>query len=184
MPHSGHADGLLSPMTAVETTAFPEDQRVVHKSVVVAAPATEVWRAWTTDVGIREWLLRDSRIGLRVGGPYEWYLATDAPPGLRGSEGCQILAFQAPASLTFTWNAPPHLPGVREQRTVVLLRLRPTASDENTRVDLTHVGWGSGAEWDDAFSYFDAAWSRVLAALVRHFAVRRSGTTWTPAQER
>jgi uncharacterized protein YndB with AHSA1/START domain len=134
------------------------------------AAAGDIWRAWTTDEGIRTWLLDDSRIELRVGGPYEWYFTTDSPQGQRGSEGCQVLAFQPPTNLSFTWNAPPHLAGVREQRTVVLLQLRPAATNDVTRVGLTHVGWGDGSEWDEAFTYFDAAWDRVLEALVTYFA--------------
>ena len=149
---------------------LPDTERLLHKSVTVNAPVEDIWWAWTTDAGIRTWLLDDSRIELRVGGAYEWLFDADAPPGLRGSEGCQVLAFQAPSMLTFTWNAPPHLAEARAQHTVVLLRLRPDDRDAGTRVELTHLGWGDGGQWDEAFDYFDAAWDRVLEQLVAYFA--------------
>jgi uncharacterized protein YndB with AHSA1/START domain len=145
------------------------EERQVHRSAVLSAPAADVWWAWTTDAGIRSWLLDDSHIELRVGGPYEWYFLTEGEPGSRGSEGCQIIGFQAPTMLTFTWNAPPHLPEARAQRTVVLLRLRPDPDDRSTRVELTQLGWGDGGQWDEAFDYFDAAWGRVLDRLVAFF---------------
>ena len=151
-------------------THFPEAERVLHKAVTVAAPAEDIWWAWTTDAGIRTWLLDDSHIELRVGGPYEWYFDDEATPGQRGSEGCVILGIQAPTMLTFTWNAPPHLADARAQRTVVLLRLRPDDHDETTQVELTQLGWGDGGQWDEAYDYFDSAWGRVLQRLRDRFA--------------
>ena len=125
-------------------TDFPAAERILHKSVSVSAPVEDVWWAWTTDAGIRSWLVDDSRVELRVGGPYEWYFLSEAEPGNRGSEDCQVIGFQAPTMLTFTWNAPPHLTEARAQRTVVLLRLRPDDADEGTRVELTQLGMGRG----------------------------------------
>ena len=71
--------------------------------------------------------------------------------------------------ISFTWNAPPHLPEARAQRTVVIVRTQPEG-DNRTRVTLTHVGWGDGGEWDKAYQYFDGAWGRVLAQLEKRFA--------------
>jgi len=144
-------------------------ERMVHKRVEVPAPIDQIWTAWTTDDGIRRWLVDDSHIELRVGGPYEWYFLTDGPRGSQGSEGCQVIGFQAPTMLTFTWNAPPTLPEAREQRTVVLLRLLAT-DHGTTAVHLAQLGWGDGGQWDDAFDYFDNAWGRVLDRLAAHFA--------------
>jgi len=144
---------------------FPAAERILHRSVTVSAPVEDVWWAWTTDAGIRSWLVEDSRIELRVGGPYEWYFVSDAEPGNRGSEDCQVIGFQAPTMVPFTWNAQPHLTEARAQRTVVLLRLRPDDSDEGTRVELTQLGWGDGGEWDEAHDYFDPAWDGVRDRL-------------------
>jgi uncharacterized protein YndB with AHSA1/START domain len=151
-------------------THFPAGERVVHKAVTVAAPVEDVWWSWTTDAGIRSWLVDDSRIELRVGGPYEWYFLADAAQGSRGSEDCQVIGFQAPTMLTVTWNAPPHLAEARAQRTVVLLRLRADDAGEGTHVEVTQLGWGDGGEWDEAYEYFDAAWGRVLDRLRAYFA--------------
>ncbi len=148
---------------------FPATERVLHRAVTVTAPVEDVWWAWTTDAGIRSWLVDDSRIELRVGGPYEWYFLSEAEPGNRGSEDCQVIGFQAPTMLTFTWNAPPHLPEARAQRSVVLLRLHPDDAD-TTRVEVTQLGWGDGGAWDEAFDYFDPAWDGVLRALKAYFA--------------
>ena len=34
-----------------------------------------------------------------------------------------------------------------------------------TRVRLTHLGFGQGADWDTTFAYFDNAWGRVLPMM-------------------
>ena len=70
--------------------------------------------------------------------------------------------------LSFTWNAPPHLPEARAQRTVVTVRLAPQG-DKETLVSLRHVGWGDGGQWDQAFAYFDRAWASVLEGLQKRF---------------
>lgn len=152
----------------------PEDvgsERQIRKSVIVSAPIEDVWAAWTTDAGIRSWLVDDSRVELRVGGRYEWYFLgrDDAEPGQRGTEGCQVIGFQAPTMLTFTWTAPPHLALARAQRTVCLLRLREAGADQ-TQVELTELGWGDGGQWDQAYTYLDTAWGRVLEHLRAYFA--------------
>ena len=147
-----------------------DGERAVRHTALVPAPVADVWWAWTTDAGIRSWLVDDSRIALRVGGPYEWYFLAGGADGQRGSEGCIVIGYQTPTMLTFTWNAPPHLPQARAQRSMVLLRLRPEEDDEATRVELTHLGWGDGGDWDEAYAYFDAAWGRVLTRLVAYFA--------------
>ena len=40
-----------------------------------------------------------------------------------------------------------------------------------TRVRFSHIGWGSGAEWDAVYEYFNHAWSAgVLPRLKYRFA--------------
>lgn len=104
-------------------------------------------------------------------GPYEILFNLDAPKGSQGAEGMVVLAVQAPVFLSFTWNAPPHLPDVRGQRTHVAIRLEGINAT-TTRVHLSHGGWGTGGQWDEAFAYFTRAWSKVvlprLAYRFRH----------------
>jgi hypothetical protein len=42
---------------------------------------------------------------------------------------------------------------------------------EQTKVRLTHLGWGEGGEWDQAFAYFTQAWQVVLGRLAHRFSV-------------
>jgi len=82
-------------------------------------------------------------------------------PGQQGSEGTTLLAIQPKVMLSFTWNAPPHLPNVRKQLTHVVIRFREV-SPGRTQVALTHDGWGEGDEWNQAYDYFTRAWNDVV----------------------
>jgi len=89
------------------------------------------------------------------------YFDLDAGPGERGAEGMILMALQPEQMLSFTWNAPPHLPTVRGQMTHVTVRLEQ-AGKFKTRVVLRHDGWGDGGEWDLAYVYFERVWKRVV----------------------
>lgn len=144
-----------------------ESERVITAEVVVAAPATEVWQAWSSEAGVRTFFAPAAKVELQPGGAYEMYFAPDAEPGQRGGEGNQVLAVQENRMLSFTWNAPPSLPSVREQRTFVVVRFHELGPAQ-TRVVLRHYGWGDGGEWDKAFAYFSRAWNSFVMPMLKY----------------
>lgn len=154
----------------IDTTLFvaagKPRRRIVERATVAASPE-QVFDALTTAAGIRFFNGIDANVELRIGGRYEWLFDMSQPEGLRGGEGCQILAYLPSSMLAFSWNAPPHLADVRGLRTWVVVMLCPSGA--STDVELTHLGFGEGAQWDECFSYFGAAWPRVLEVLTRHF---------------
>jgi len=78
-----------------------------------------------------------------------------------------ILAIQPQKMLSFTWNAPPHLPNVRQQRTSVVVRFKELGK-QRTQVTLIESGWGEGEEWDKAFTYFSNAWQNIVFRLMKY----------------
>ena len=143
-------------------------QRSIDKEVVVAAPVSEVWKAWTTREGIVSFMAPDAEIEARPGGAFHVHFDPLAAPGMKGADDMRYMALQPPTLLSFDWNAPPHLPQVRAQRTFVIVRLQEV-DGKSTRVTLHHAGWGDGGEWDQAHAYFDRAWGGVLANLKKRF---------------
>ena len=157
-------------------------ERAIDKDVLVEAPLDTVWSAWTTREGITGFFAPDAEIDARVGGAFHIFINPYAPAGTKGADTMQFLAIQPKTMLSFDWNAPPSLPFVRGQRTVVILRFTPDG--ERTRVSLHHVGWGdpagsNGKEWDDAYRYFDRAWGNVLANLQKRYAPGGAPIDWT-----
>lgn len=143
-----------------------EKERRMQGEILVAAGLNDVWEAWTTEAGAKTFFAPDCEIDLKPGGAYEMYFDLDSPPGLRGGEGCRILAVQPMMMLSFTWNAPPSLPEIRGNFTHVMVRL--SQEDSGTRVILAHDGWGSGGEWDKAFDYFKGAWFKVVLPRLKY----------------
>lgn len=141
----------------------------IHKELVVQAPRSKVWQLFTTTEGVKAFVAPDAKIELSIGGAYEWYFDTDAPYGSKGSEGCKVLSYLPEEMLSFTWNAPPDQPLVRnhQYKTWVVLQLRDTDNGE-TLVRLSHIGWPEGEAWDTAYNYFNNAWGFVLQSLQQY----------------
>jgi uncharacterized protein YndB with AHSA1/START domain len=142
---------------------------IIVEEAVVAAPVADVYAAWTTPEGIQGFFEVDAAVGLRIGGPMEFYFIAEAEPGGKGSEGCQILSYVPNEMLSFSWSAPPQFPDERPQRTWVVIDFTDNG-DGTTGVRLRHLGFGEGGNWTEIHAYFDSAWRRVMDALIARFA--------------
>lgn len=159
---------LAAAMLALAMLPAAAQERAIVKTALVKAGVDEVWKAWTTAEGITSFFAPSAVIEPRPGGLFEIHFNPYAKPGMKGADGMVFLALQEKRMFSFTWNAPPHLPEVRGQRTSVTVRLTP-ADAATTEVRLTHTGWGDGGQWDQAYAYFDGAWGRVLEGLAKRF---------------
>lgn len=142
-------------------------ERLLRAEIDLAADPQTVWRLWTTVEGLQSFFAPTARIDPRVDGEFEILFSADAPKGQRGAEDLRIIAFEPASRFAFTWNAPPDLPDIRSQRTVVEIRLTPNASG-GTRLTFLHWGWGVGPNWDKAFAYFDKAWGGFVLPSLMH----------------
>lgn len=146
------------------------NEKCLHKSRKIDAPMKQVWDKWTTHEGLKTFIGLDNKVELLPGGAYEIYFLLDNPAGLRGGEGNKVLSFLPPTMLSFTWNAPPSIPEVRDHphKTWVVIQLEE-GEDDHTEITLDHLGWLDGDKWDEAYAYFDNAWDIVLDALTESF---------------
>ena len=142
------------------------NDKCLHKSKVLQADLNTSWQKWTTPAGLKTFIGEDNKIELIPGGPYEIYFLLDNPEGTRGGEGNQVLSFLPHKMLSFTWNAPPSIPEVRNHphKTWVVIQLEKVDTTQ-TKVCLDHLGWLDGEKWDQAYAYFDNAWDVVLNSL-------------------
>jgi uncharacterized protein YndB with AHSA1/START domain len=136
---------------------------------LIPASLDEVWNAWTTEEGVHSFFASDCCIEFHPGGKYEMYFNMEEKPGLRGGEGCVILAIDPKHMFSFTWNAPPEIPSVRMHHTHVTLRFTPTTNGQ-TQFQLTHDGWGVSPAWQEARRYFTRAWGEIVVPrLIQRF---------------
>jgi len=145
-------------------------ERMLRKEAIVTASAAAVWQAWTTVEGVNSFFGHDADIELAVGGKYEIYFDLEAPQGLRGSEGCKVLAYLPERMLAFTWNTPPTIARLRAAgaQTQVVLQFEELSAGR-VKVAVSQHGFGEGDDWDKYYDYFDRAWDLVLGRFQERF---------------
>lgn len=132
------------------------------------AHVEEVYKAWTTNEGIKTFFAPGSDIEMKLFGNFHIYFFPENEPGSRGAEDEILIAHEENKMLSFTWGFPPSLMGLRvNQKTIVLIRFKKI--DENyTKLTFIHSGWGENEEWQKAFDYFEAAWGKVVLARLKY----------------
>jgi len=154
---------LISPTFATGDVSTPPQP--ILKEVVVPLSLEDAWDQWTLPAGLQSFFAREAIVEPHVLGEYSIHFFPEGEPGQRGAEDMRILAFEPGDRLTFTWNAPPHLPLARAQMAVVEITF-DAVSETRTRVTLRHDHFGRNADAKLARAYFNAAWPVVLARSV------------------
>jgi uncharacterized protein YndB with AHSA1/START domain len=144
----------------------PVTEKTIDKSISVNCNIDTVWWKWTTHEGLKTFLGPDNKVEMKPGGAYEIYFLPDNPPGQKGGEGNIVLSYLPKTMISFTWNAPPQFPEIRnhEHKTWVVVELN-ALDESSTEVNLSHLGWLEGEAWDAVYNYFDRAWGVVLSWL-------------------
>ena len=93
------------------------------------------------------------------------YFAPDAEAGKKGSDGCKILSYLPGKMLSFSWNAPPSIPEVRDHPHKAWVVVRISETEEGSKVELDHIGFLTGEEWEKTIDYFENAWEIVMNRL-------------------
>jgi uncharacterized protein YndB with AHSA1/START domain len=163
--------GLMAFAVAAHSAPHPKkspttSERAVRVEGDVNAPASEVWRVFSTSEGAEEFFAEKANIGLAIGGPYE--IQFDPKDERSGTRGLKILSYAPEEMISFQWNAPPEFPEVRNGGTWVVVEMRPM-NPHRTHVTITHLGWKDGPEWDQAYAHFQRGWSELMNRLEKRF---------------
>lgn len=145
--------------------------RIIKKELVLKTSLRDVWKAWTSAEGVKTFFAPEAKIELHLGGPYEVYFNLEDREGLRGSEGCAVLSYLPNEMLSFSWNAPPSIPTLRNkiEKTWVVVSLSEVDGGR-VKVSLSHVIGQQGEEWDKYYDYFVPAWEIVMGRLALRFS--------------
>ena len=153
------------PLLAQQSTETA-NARAVRVEGTVNAPVEQVWRVFTTSEGAEEFFAQKANIGLAIGGPYE--IQFDPKDERSGTKGLKILSYAPEEMISFQWNAPPELPEVRNGGTWVVVEMKAVDA-KRTHVTITHLGWKTGPQWDQAYVHFQSGWGELMARLEKRF---------------
>lgn len=153
-----------------------EKNRALSIEITLEAPVAQIWAAWTTEAGIQSFFAPGCQVNMEIDGFYEIFFYPENPPGSRGAEGMRIMAIEPEKLFSFTWNQPPMLPTICDQRTLVTLKFEEL-SPEKTRLTFIQTGWGDGPEWDKAIDYFTIAWRDVVLFRLQH-SIKHGAIDW------
>jgi uncharacterized protein YndB with AHSA1/START domain len=160
----------------------PNGERVLQESIVVDAPASSVWKAFTDEATIRAWNAPLAHIDLRNGGTIEESYDPNARLGGPQSVRHRIITYLPERLLVLrNLSAPPGLPGADLYPTIIQIITLDPLGDQQTLVALSGAGYGAGADYDKLYAYFrkgNAAYLVSLKALCE--TASAAGSAQTP----
>ncbi|MFT4970622.1 MAG: hypothetical protein ACI9O4_002383 [Chitinophagales bacterium] len=130
----------------------------------VQCSTKEAFDYWTKPKQLQLFFGANHQVELPKGGPYEIYFSMEPAAGQRGSEGCQVIDFKADEFLSFTWNAPPSIPEIRNSNKYTNVKLSFNSINAHScELKLVHDGWNYGGKgWGDTHQFFQEACPYLL----------------------
>ncbi|MEM5518729.1 SRPBCC domain-containing protein [Henriciella sp. AS95] len=174
----------VSSETPVEETALPSGvvetvttENILEQTIIVDAPVSDVWDAFTTSEGYMAWATPFAVIDLEIGGQIESSYELDAQAGESDNIKLEILAYLPQELLVLkTVQAPP---GFASQETldrlVSVFEFDPV-SDTRTLVTISGVGYGDDEESKRLREFFVEGNAYSLRAL--HNSFTAGPTDW------
>lgn len=151
--------------------------RTLCHEAVLPAPPDEVWRLFSTTEGLSSWVAPVAAIDLRIGGIWEASYRMDAHLGDQGNIRNRVLSYLPQRMLSIAVDsAPPGFPHPELiQRVWTVIELEP-AGEGRTRVRVSMLGYGEGADYDELYAMFDQGNALTLRKLAER--VRNGRTNW------
>jgi uncharacterized protein YndB with AHSA1/START domain len=152
--------------------ALPESGRTLSHSVILEAPAAEVWAALTTAEGIkRTWAVALAEVDFRLGGTIRTNYNAAGEIGDESTITHHILSFEPERMLSMRTDAPASAPEeikLIAEHGWVVIRLEPV-SPTRTRLTETGMGYGEGPLWDKAYAFFEKGNEWTLEHMRKSF---------------
>ncbi len=161
---------FLAVLTAGSCVA---QERVLRAETVVHAPVQEVWKAFTTKEGVQSWMAPVAEVDLRVGGTIMTNYNRAAKIGDPGTIVHHIVSYEPERMLATHFTAAADGPAwaKKAEATWVVYRFEPVG-EKDTRVTVSMMGWGQGAEWDDSYEHFKRGNEWTMEQLGKRFAAK------------
>jgi uncharacterized protein YndB with AHSA1/START domain len=159
--------------TVIKTTA---DQPIVTVGTV-AAPVKDVWAAWTTNEGIRSWMVASGEVDFRIGGSYRTSYLKDSD--LRGPDTIEntILAYDPMRMIAINNSKAPALfpfkSAIAKTWTIIYFKEKDA---KHTEVMIRMNGFDATEESVKMKAFFVTGNQASMDALVGKFSAKKVGT--------
>ena len=118
----------------------------------INAPASEVYRAFTTGIALRNWLCEDARLDACKGGRiYLWWRSGYYTHG-------EFVTLSPGKKIGFTWHG-------RGEPESTLVQVLLSEKNGTTSLRLVHGGIGTGKAWTNVVKEFQTGWELLLENL-------------------
>jgi uncharacterized protein YndB with AHSA1/START domain len=165
------------PAVQDSSRVLDDGSRMLQHSIVIHAPATTLWKAFTDIDTYKAWATPVADIDMRVGGHLE---AAYDPKGHIGDPDNirhDILAYAPGRMIVFrNVQAPAGLPGGAVYGQTRIVVSYADAGGGDTRVTVSGVGYGDGPEFDRLYGFFHEGNAGMLESLKTAFEAKPTPT--------
>jgi uncharacterized protein YndB with AHSA1/START domain len=170
------ADGEPAEKTPdVAETSFvtADGARDLQQSIVIDAPVSVLWKAFTDSAEFVRWGAPVARIDMKVGGRLEASYDASHPLGDPDNIVHRIITFIPERLIVFqNIQAPRMLPHAEAfQRTVIVLQYEPLGPTR-TRVTETVTGWGADPASNQLYAFFRAGNASLLEKMKQVYGTK------------
>ena len=164
---------LLSTMLTLALTAapIPDATDAVVNEAIVAAPVSEVWKAFTTKAGIESWMVGTGDIDLRIGGLMRTSYQKNADLNGDTSIHQQILSLDPERMFSYRTVKPPaNFPFAQQIASTWVAVYFEAVDATHTRVIARMLGYTSDPESQKMRAFFATGNKATMDSLVRRFS--------------
>lgn len=141
--------------------------KVIHLVTTLGCPPAVAFAHFTRPEKLTEWLSEAAEVKAEVGGEYELFWEPDRRDR-NSTLGCRVTAVTPDQLLAFEWKSPAQFAAfanAADPLTHVVVALVPVGG--STVAHLTHTGWRSTADWEEARAWQECAWRMALDTLAK-----------------
>ncbi|MEZ4651029.1 MAG: SRPBCC domain-containing protein [Candidatus Eisenbacteria bacterium] len=164
IPGVARADDSSITSTVTETAA---GELVLTQEVLIEAPVSSVWDAYTTSAGWMSWAAPHAEVDLRAGGTIRTHYGADAKIGDPGTNTLHIVNYVPERVLSLQAEISERWPEVMKQDAGRLMNVIvfETPDEGTTRVLSYGVGYHKDPAYDELMGFFIPANEGLLRKL-------------------
>jgi uncharacterized protein YndB with AHSA1/START domain len=162
--------GLVAAVALVSlaATTSAQDTSPLITEGLIDAPAEAVWRAWTTDEGLKSWLAPHVSMDLRVGGLMRTNYNTAGVLGDAQTIENTILSFEPERMLSIkVTKTPENFPFPRAVQDMWTVMYFEPNGESQTRVRVVSLGFGPDEESQRMRAFFERGNADTIEQLKR-----------------